>query len=64
MIAPQVENAPAQGINILRNANGTLTYTVGTALAGKAFQEKHYWLPIPRTEIQASNNVLEQNPGY
>jgi starch-binding outer membrane protein, SusD/RagB family len=64
MIADVTENQPATGIYILKNADGTLTYTVNTALAGKAFQTKHYWLPIPRTEIQASDNQLEQNPGY
>lgn len=64
MIADVVENTPAYGIDITKNTNGTFTYTRKTALAGKAFQTKHYWLPIPRSEIQASNNVLEQNPNY
>jgi starch-binding outer membrane protein, SusD/RagB family len=64
LIAEDVENQPAQGISILKNADGSLTYSFITALAGKSFQEKHYWLPIPRTEIQASDNQLEQNPGY
>jgi hypothetical protein len=64
MIADDVENQPAQGMNILKNADGSLTYTVITALAGKSFQEQHYWLPIPRAEIQASNNQLDQNPNY
>lgn len=63
-IAEQTENATAQGISINKNSDGTFNYTVITALQGKAFQEKHYWLPIPRSEILASNNVLEQNPGY
>lgn len=63
-IAEVTENQPANGIYILKNTDGTLTYTINTALAGKSFQQKHYWLPIPRTEIQASNNQLEQNPGY
>lgn len=64
LIAEDTENQPAGGISILKNADGSLTYTFTTALAGKSFQEKHYWLPIPRTEIQASDNQLEQNPGY
>ncbi|MFP5436946.1 MAG: RagB/SusD family nutrient uptake outer membrane protein [Bacteroidia bacterium] len=64
MIADVVENTPAYGIDIVKNNDGTLTYARKTALAGKAFQTKHYWLPIPRTEIQASNNQLEQNPNY
>ena len=64
MIATQTENEPAQGITIIKNEDATLTYEVGTALQGKSFQEKHYWLPIPRTEILASDNKLKQNPGY
>jgi len=64
MIASQVENEEAEGIRILRDGAGNLTYEVVTALTGKSFQDKHYWLPIPRFEIQASNNMLPQNPGY
>lgn len=64
MTADVVENTPAYGMDIVKNTDGTFTYTRKTALAGKAFQTKHYWLPIPRTEIQASNNQLRQNPQY
>jgi len=63
-IAEQTENEPAQGINITKESDGSLNYNIITALQGRAFQEKHYWLPIPRTEILASDNKLEQNPGY
>ncbi|KGO84875.1 carbohydrate-binding protein SusD [Flavobacterium rivuli WB 3.3-2 = DSM 21788] len=63
-IADVTENKPAQGINIVRALDGTKTYSVFTALAGKSFQTKHYWLPIPRFEILASDNQLEQNPEY
>ncbi|MFP9114401.1 RagB/SusD family nutrient uptake outer membrane protein [Flavobacterium sp. RHBU_3] len=64
MIADEIENTPAYGMDVTKNSDGSLTYTRKTALTGKSFQTKHYWLPIPRTEIQASNNQLEQNPGY
>ncbi len=61
--APTVENVPAYGIDI--NRSGTnYTYNRKVALTGRAFTDKQYWLPIPRAEIQASNNKLEQNPGY
>lgn len=61
--APTVENVPAYGIDI--NRSGTnYTYAKKVALTGRAFTDKQYWLPIPRAEIQASNNKLEQNPGY
>lgn len=64
MIADVVENATAAGITITKNANGTFSYTNKVALDGKAFSTKNYWLPIPRTEILASNNQLKQNTGY
>ncbi len=63
-IADVTENQPAQGVEIMRDLSGNKTYRITTALAGKSFQEKHYWLPIPRFEILASDNQLPQNPLY
>lgn len=62
-IAPVIENVPAYGMEITKNGT-TLNYKKKEALAGKSFADKQYWLPIPRAEIQASNNKLEQNNGY
>jgi hypothetical protein len=62
-IAEQTENVPAYGIEITKNGS-TFNYTRKIALDGRSFAAKHYWLPIPREEIQASNNTLQQNPGY
>lgn len=62
-IAATTESKPAYGIEIGKSGS-TFTYTRKEALTGRSFAEKQYWLPIPRTEIQASNNQLEQNPGY
>jgi hypothetical protein len=64
MIAMETENEPAYGIDIRRAEDGTFTYQPKIALQGRNFQERNYWLPIPRSEILASNNKLEQNPGY
>ncbi|WP_207513966.1 RagB/SusD family nutrient uptake outer membrane protein [Longitalea luteola] len=62
-IAELTENKPANGITITKNGN-TLTYATKVALDGRKFETKHYWLPIPRAEIQASNNKIQQNSGY
>lgn len=62
-IADVTENKPAQGITITKNGNN-LSYEKKVALDGRAFQTKHYWLPIPLAEIQASNNKIQQNTGY
>lgn len=62
-IAPEKENVPAYGIEIGKSGTA-FTYKKKEALTGKSFAEKQYWLPIPRAEIQASNNKLPQNQGY
>jgi hypothetical protein len=62
-VAATTENVPAYGVEIGKSGS-TFTYTRKEALTGRSFADKQYWLPIPRTEIQASNNKLEQNPGY
>ncbi|MCE7040467.1 RagB/SusD family nutrient uptake outer membrane protein [Dyadobacter sp. CY312] len=62
-IAPDKENVPAYGIEIAKSGTA-FTYKKKEALTGKSFVEKQYWLPIPRAEIQASNNKLKQNQGY
>jgi starch-binding outer membrane protein, SusD/RagB family len=62
-IAEVTENKPANGINITKSGT-TLTYSIKVALDGRAFAAKHYWLPIPRAEIQASKNQIQQNTGY
>lgn len=65
-IADSTENVPAYGVTVTVNpANPSgYTYTSKIALAGRSFLPQHYWLPIPLSEIQASNNQLQQNPGY
>ncbi len=62
-IAAEKENVPAYGIEIGKSGTA-FTYKKKEALTGKSFAEKQYWLPIPRAEIQASNNKLKQNQGY
>lgn len=62
-IADVTENAPAYGVDVVKSGN-TYTYTRKVALSGRLFAAKNYFLPIPRTEIQASNGQLEQTTGY
>lgn len=63
-IAIETENVPAYGIDVTKNSAGILNYSRKIAIDGRHFEEKNYWLPIPREEIQSSNNQLEQNPNY
>lgn len=62
-IAEVTESKPALGITITRSGS-TLTYANKVALDGRAFNPRMYWLPIPRAEIQASGNKIQQNTGY
>jgi len=64
MVAEVTENVPAYGIEITKAEDGSLTYERKVALNGRSFEPRHYWLPIPRAEILASDNQLVQNPGY
>ncbi len=63
-IADVTENKPAGGVIITKDASGNFVYTSKVALDGRSFATKHYWLPIPRSEIQASGGQLQQNAGY
>lgn len=62
-IADVTENKPALGITIGKSGS-TFTYTNKVALDGRHFEAQHYWLPIPRAEIQASSGKLQQNLNY
>lgn len=62
-IAMDTENEPAYGIEITKDGDN-LTYSKKVALEGRSFKTQHYWLPIPRSEIQSSGDKLEQNPNY
>ncbi|MGN7822959.1 RagB/SusD family nutrient uptake outer membrane protein [Chitinophaga sp. 22536] len=60
-IADVTENKPLNGVVIVKNADGSKTYTV-TKVQDRVFKPEHYLLPIPRDEIRRTN--LPQNPGY
>lgn len=57
---------PMKGMDVVKNTNGTFTYTpivLGTGFQ-KTWTEKQNLYPIPRTEIYKSKGVLTQNPGW
>lgn len=62
-IAEVTENKPAMGVTVTKVGTG-FTYTLKVALDGRKFETKHYWMPIPRAEIQASGGQLRQNDNY
>ncbi len=62
-IADITENKPAGGM-LIGKSGSNFTYTPKVALDGRKFLTQHYWLPIPRAEIQASANKIKQNDNY
>ena len=56
--AEEVLNQPVKGIKV----NGG-TYEV-VDVAARTFNDRNYYLPFMRSEIQNSNGTLEQNKGY
>ena len=50
------------GVEVTRNGE-SWSYKV-VEVATRTFHEKNYYLPFLRSEIENSNNTLEQNPNY
>lgn len=60
--AMEVLNNPILGVKVAKNGN-TFSYEVAE-VATRTFYERNYYLPFLRSEIENSNNTLEQNPQY
>lgn len=60
-IAEITENKPLMGVSIIKNSDGSKTYTY-KEVQPRIFNPKQYLLPIPRTEMNRTD--LAQNPGY
>lgn len=57
-------NKPATGVLIIKNADGTKTYTPGQLVENRKFNATSmYWMPIPKGETDKNPNI-KQNPGY
>lgn len=62
-IASQTEVQTIQGMQIIRNADGSFTYN-RLNLLPRVWDDKFYVLPISYQEVQSSGGSLTQNPGY
>ncbi len=58
-----MNNKPIRGIDIKKAVDGTKTYTIVDRQV-IMFPEKYRFVPIPKEEIDRSNKILIQNPGY
>jgi hypothetical protein len=63
---PEIVAKPMYGMNVIKNTNGTFTYT--PVLLSSSFQKVYldfmHRYPIPKVEIYKSKGVLVQNPGW
>lgn len=62
-IAGKVMNAPLSGMRIVKNTDGTFTYTKFTATTSAFDISRMYWYPVPYSEIQTNPN-MKQNIGW
>lgn len=60
--AMDVLNSPILGVKVSKNGN-SYSYEIAE-VATRTFHERNYYLPFLRSEIENSNNTLEQNPQY
>lgn len=60
--AMTVLNQPVQGVKVSRTG-GVYTYTV-VDVAQRVFNERNYYLPFMRSEVENSAGTLDQNTGY
>lgn len=66
-IAEKTETTHVMGHEIIKNDDGTYTYNryrLTQESRKNEWKDAFYRLPISYSEIQKSNNNLEQNPGY
>ncbi|MGF1924199.1 MAG: RagB/SusD family nutrient uptake outer membrane protein, partial [Bacteroidia bacterium] len=63
---PEIVAKPVYGMNVVRNSNGSFTYNpvLLPVTYQKLFLDHMHRYPIPRSEINKSNNILLQNPGW
>lgn len=60
-IAPVVESKNIRGVDIFKLPDGTLRFKGKTVIERPVWEDKFYWIPIPRTEINKGAG-LEQSP--
>ncbi|WP_372489966.1 RagB/SusD family nutrient uptake outer membrane protein [Chitinophaga sedimenti] len=60
--AEVTENVPIRGMMILKQNDGSFTYTNVTAL-NAVFKEKMYFCPFTEDEVNKSSTLI-QNPGW
>jgi len=61
--AKTVLNQPIQGVKVTKNTSGIFVYEV-VNVTTRTFNDRNYYLPFMRSEIENSKGTLIQNEGY
>lgn len=59
---PAILGAPLRGVDVVRNTNGTFSYTP-FVVEPRVFQPRMYLYPIPQSDINIAQQLI-QNPGW
>lgn len=62
-IAEKTDNGILTGVHVVKEVNGQKSYGLKEVEKSLKFYKQHYLMPIPRSEIER-NNLLIQNPNY
>jgi hypothetical protein len=63
MIADQAIGGKLTGVDVIKNSNGTFTYTPNV-VETRTWNNRLYFYPIPQTEVSKSGGVIVQNKGW
>jgi len=62
---PEIVAQPMKAMKVIKNANGSFSYSVIELPAfKKVFNNNMYLYPIPRAEMNKTSGALKQNPGW
>lgn len=62
-LGEQYLNRTVTGVTILKYPDGKKTYLPGKVVEERKFNQRMYWLPIPKSEIDKNPKII-QNNGY
>lgn len=64
-LAEKTESKPIHSLNIMKGTNlQDDDFYERIVVEPRVFEQKHYWFPVPQEEINRTERVLVQNPGW
>lgn len=64
-MGPEIVAQPMKGMQVIKNTNGSFTYSeVELPAFQKVFEDRMHLYPIPQSEMNKTSGQLKQNPGW